>query len=176
MADKMIDVENLTYCGKEGQEIFSKNVYSLDLASYGITLMDGVKGKQKIYNGELGTVWQPYTCPFSPEGEVVLGEDFIEPAEIKVNLEECYDVFWPTYLVEQTKITLDGGIPKTFYDWFFNNWIFTFSHNYLTTSFINVSALEKSTFSSTHFLRIFVSFPMSKLTLRSAKNGSSIST
>lgn len=116
----MIDVENLTYCGKEGQEIFSKNVYSLDLASYGITLMDGVKGKQKIYNGELGTVWQPYTCPFSPEGEVVLGEDFIEPAEIKVNLEECYDVFWPTYLVEQTKITLDGGIPQTFYDWFFN--------------------------------------------------------
>lgn len=116
-----IDVENLTYCGKEAQEIFSKEVYNIDLASYGITLMDGVKGKMKIYNGEVGELWQEYTCPFSPKGEVSLDEDFIEPVAIKVNLEECYDKFWNTYLVEQTKITLNGGIPQTFYEWFFNN-------------------------------------------------------
>lgn len=121
MAEKFINVDNLTYCGKEGKEIFSKNVYSLDLSSYGITMMDNVKGKQKIYEGTVGDVWQEYTCPFTPDGEVVLSEDYIEPAEIKVNLEECYDKFWNTYLVEQTKITLDGGIPQTFYDWFFND-------------------------------------------------------
>lgn len=116
-----IDVENLTYCGKEAQEIMSKELYSIDLASYGITLMDNVKGKQKIYNGEVGDVWQPYTCPFTPNGAVSLGEDYIEPAEIKVNMEECYDAFWDTFMVEQTKITLDGGIPQTFFNWFFNN-------------------------------------------------------
>lgn len=116
-----IDVTNLTYCGKDAQEIFSKEIYNLDLRDYGITLMDNVKGKQKIYDGTVGALWQAYTCPFSPDGEVSLSESYIEPAAIKVNLENCYDVFWNTYLVEQTAITLDGGIPQTFFEWFFND-------------------------------------------------------
>ena len=116
-----INTSGLTYCGKEAREIFSKEVYNLDLFGYGIRLMDGVKGKMKLYNGEVGDVWQEYTCPFTPQGEVSLSESFIEPVEIKVNLENCYDVFWDTYLVEQTRISLNGGIPQTFYDWFFND-------------------------------------------------------
>ena len=116
---KMVKVDNLTYCGKEGQEIFSKSVYNLDIAQSGITLKDNVKGKEKIYNGEIGDVWQAYTCPFTPAGEVKMGESFIEPVKIKVNLEECYDAWADTYFVEQTKIALDGGMPQTFADWFF---------------------------------------------------------
>lgn len=111
---------DINYCGKEAQEIFSKDIYALDLRGYGITLMDGIKGKQKIYNGDMGDVWQAYTCPFTPNGEVTLSEDFIEPVAIKVNQEECYDVFWNTWLVEQTSITLDGGIPRTFDEWYFD--------------------------------------------------------
>lgn len=116
-----VDVSGLTYCGQEAQEIFSKEIYNLDLRGYGITLMDGVKGKMKIYSGEIGDVWQAYSCPFSPNGEVVLSEDFIEPVEIKVNLEECFSTYWNTFLVEQTSITLNGGIPQTFFEWFFND-------------------------------------------------------
>lgn len=119
MAD-FINVASLNYCGKEAQEIFSKQVYNLDMGTYGITFMDNVKGKQKIYTGEVGDVWQAYTCPFSAKGSATLAEAFIEPKRIKVNLENCYDEFDNTYLVEQTKITLDGGIPQTFSDWFFN--------------------------------------------------------
>ena len=119
MTNKIVNVDNLTYCGKEGQEIFSKSVYNLDIAQSGITLKDNVKGKEKIYTGEIGDVWQAYTCPFTPEGEVILKEAFIEPAKIKVNMEECYDAWADTYFVEQTKIALDGGIPQTFGDWFF---------------------------------------------------------
>lgn len=111
---------DINYCGKEAQEIFSKDIYALDLRGYGITLMDGIKGKQKIYSGDMGDVWQAYTCSFTPEGEVTLSEDFIEPVAIKVNQEECYDVFWNTWLVEQTSITLDGGIPRTFDEWYFD--------------------------------------------------------
>lgn len=114
-----IDVSNITYCGKEAQEIFAKDVYALDLRGYGITLMDNIKGKTKLYSAEMGDVWQEYTCPFSPDGSVVLSEDYIEPAAIKVNLENCYDTFWNTYLVEQTSITLNGGVPATFGEWFF---------------------------------------------------------
>lgn len=120
MANKMVNVDNLTYCGKEGQEIFSKSVYNLDITKAGITLKDNVKGKEKIYDGTIGDVWQAYTCPFTPAGEVKLGESFIEPVKIKVNLEECYDAWADTYFVEQTKVALDGGIPQTFADWFFD--------------------------------------------------------
>lgn len=116
-----IDVSNLNYYGKEANEIFSKMLYSLPLASQGIRLMDNVKGKQKLYTGEIGDVWQQYSCPFTPSGEASLKEDFIEPARIKVNLENCYDAFDQTYFVEQTRIALDGGIPQTFFDWFFND-------------------------------------------------------
>lgn len=130
MANKLVNVDNITYCGKEGQEIFSKSLYSLDLASSGITMMDNVKGKQKIYNGDISSVFQEYSCAFTPEGEVILNEDFIEPAKIKVNMEECYDAWENTWLVEQTKVALDGGIPQTFADWFFDKLVAKMKREY----------------------------------------------
>ena len=114
-----IDVTGLTYCGKEAQDIFAKDIYDIDLRQYGITFMDGVKGKMKMYTGEIGDVWQLYTCPFTPAGEASLAESYIEPVAIKVNQENCYDVFWNTFLVDQTEISLRGGIPQTFADWYF---------------------------------------------------------
>ena len=114
-----IDLSGLTYCGKEAQEIFSKDIYDIDLRQYGITFMDGVKGKMKMYTGEIGDAWQLYTCPFTPAGSASLAEAFIEPAAIKVNQENCYDTFWNTFLVDQTEISLRGGIPQTFGDWYF---------------------------------------------------------
>jgi hypothetical protein len=115
-----IDLTGLTYCGKVAQEIFSKDIYDIDLRQYGITFMDGVKGKMKIYTGEIGDAWQLYTCPFTPAGSASLAEAFIEPAAIKVNQENCYDTFWNTFLVDQTEISLRGGIPQTFGDWYFD--------------------------------------------------------
>ena len=114
-----INVSGLTYCGREAQEIFSKDIYDIDLRQYGITFMDGVKGKMKMYTGEIGDAWQLYTCPFTPAGSASLAEAFIEPAAIKVNQENCYDTFWNTFLVDQTEISLRGGIPQTFGDWYF---------------------------------------------------------
>ena len=115
-----INLSNLTYSGKEAQEIFSKDIYDIDLRQYGITFMDNVKGKVKIYTGEIGDAWQLYSCPFSPEGAASLAESFIEPAAIKVNQENCYDTFWNTFLVDQTEISLRGGVPQTFGDWYFD--------------------------------------------------------
>lgn len=119
MASNFINVSGLTYSGKEAQEIFSKDIYDIDLRQYGITFMDGVKGKVKLYNGEIGDAWQVYTCPFTPAGAASLAESFIEPAAIKVNQENCYDTFWNTFLVDQTEISLRGGVPQTFGDWYF---------------------------------------------------------
>lgn len=115
------ELGNINYCGKEAQEIFVKDLYESDLKGYGIRYMSGVKGKTQLMSGEVGDLFQAYSCPFTPDGQVVLSEQYIEPTAIKVNLEECYDAFWNSFLVEQTSISLNGGIPQTFYDWFFNN-------------------------------------------------------
>ena len=117
-----INVSGLTYCGEEYRNIFSKDIYSIDLRQYGITFLDGVKGKMKMYTGEIGDVWQAYTCPFTPAGSASLAEAFIEPAAIKANLENCYQTFWNTFLVDQTEISLRGGIPQTFAEWFFDKY------------------------------------------------------
>lgn len=117
-----IDVKGISYNGKEFQDIFAKDIYSLDLRNYGITLMDGVKGKVKLYTGEIGDILQAYTCPFTPQGAASLAESFIEPVALKANLENCYDVFWNTWLVEQTEISLNGGVPRTFAEWFFDKY------------------------------------------------------
>lgn len=120
MAANAINVSSLTYEGKEAQEIFSKSLYKLALYGMGITYMDNVKGKTKLTNGQIDkSIWQKYTCKFEGTEAATLAEQFIEPEEIKVNLEECYDKFWGTFFVEQTKIALDGGVPQTFSDWFF---------------------------------------------------------
>ena len=120
MANNFIDLSNITYCGKEAQNIFSKDIYDIDLRQYGITFMDGVKGKTKLYTGEIGDAWQVYTCPFTPAGSASLAEAYIQPSAIKVNQENCYDTFWNTFLVDQTEISLRGGIPQTFGDWYFD--------------------------------------------------------
>ena len=117
-----ISVSGITYAGKEFQDILSRDLYSLDLRNAGVTYMDGVKGKMKIYSGEIGDVWQAYTCPFTPQGAASLSESFIEPVALKSNLENCYDTFWNTFLVEQTEISLRGGIPQTFSEWFFGKY------------------------------------------------------
>ena len=117
-----IDVSGLTYCGEEYRNIFAKDIYDIDLRQYGITFMDGIKGKMNMYTGEIGDVWQAYSCPFTPQGAASLAEAYIEPVAIKSNLENCYDTFWNTFLVSQTEISLNGGIPQTFADWFFDRY------------------------------------------------------
>ena len=114
-----IETSGLSYCGTEAQEIYSKDIYSLDLRRAGVTYIDGVKGKRKIYMGQWDNAWQAYTCNFSPDGQVSLSEAFVEVVPIKVNKEFCQNEFWDSFLVEQTEISLRGGIPQTFADWYF---------------------------------------------------------
>lgn len=114
-----LNVEGLTYCGREARDIMSQDVYSLDIRNYGITFLPNVKGKTKIHTGEISDLWQEYSCPFTPQGSATLGEWFIEETPIKINLEACYSDFWDTYLVESTEISLRGGIPAPFAEWYF---------------------------------------------------------
>lgn len=116
-----VSPENIKYVGKQANEIMSKPIYESDLYSYGITYRPGVKGKEQLIHGEVGELFQTYTCAFSPSGEVNLTEQWIEPFEMKINLQECYDKFWPSFMAEETRRAYVGeNIPRTFFEWFFN--------------------------------------------------------
>lgn len=115
--------ENIAYKGKEANEIMSKPIYESDLYSYGITYRPGVKGKEQLIVGEVSELFQTYTCAFTPNGEVNLAEQWIEPFTMKINLQECYDKFWPSFMAEETRRAYVGesNIPRTFFEWFFND-------------------------------------------------------
>ena len=115
--------ENIKYVGKEANEIMVKPIYESDLYAYGITYRPGVKGKQQLVMGEVDELFQAYSCAFTPEGEVRLEEKWIEPTNIKINLEECYDKFWPSFMAEETRRAYVGesNIPRTFFEWFFED-------------------------------------------------------
>lgn len=115
-----VDVTNLTYEGEYAKEIFIKNLYESKLKNFGITYMPGVKGKQQLVSGDVSDLFQKFTCPFSASGEAELTEKWIEGVPMKVNLEQCYDSFWSTFLAAQTEVSLNGGVPQAFFDWFFN--------------------------------------------------------
>lgn len=114
------NVENLTYSGEYAKEIFIKNLYESNLKGFGITYLPGVKNRQQLVTGNVDNMFQAYTCPFSPAGEVALTETWIEGVPMKVNLEECFDTYWATFMSAQTEVSLNGGLPQTFFDWFFN--------------------------------------------------------
>lgn len=115
--------ENIKYLGKEANEIMTKPIYESDLYSYGITYRPGVKGKEQLIHGNVGDLFQAYTCAFSPSGDVNLTEQWIEPFDMKINLQECYDKFWPSFMAEETRRAYVGesNIPRTFFEWFFND-------------------------------------------------------
>ena len=115
--------ENIAYKGKEANEIMSKPVYESDLYGYGITYRPGVKGKEQLIVGEVNDLFQTYTCAFSPNGEVNLAEQWIEPFTMKINLQECYDKYWPSFMAEETRRAYVGetNIPRTFFQWFFDD-------------------------------------------------------
>lgn len=122
MATNFVAPENIKYVGKQANEIMSKPIYESDLYSYGITYRPGVKGKEQLIHGNVGDLFQAYTCAFSPSGEVNLTEQWIEPFEMKINLQECYDKFWPSFMAEETRRAYVGeNIPRTFFEWFFQD-------------------------------------------------------
>lgn len=113
---------NIEYKGKEANEILSKPIYESDLYSYGITYRPGVRGKEQLIVGEVSELFQTYSCAFEANGKVSLAEQWIEPFNMKINLQECYDTFWPTFMAEETRRAYVGeNIPRTFFEWFFND-------------------------------------------------------
>lgn len=117
-----IDKSGLTMSPAEAEGIFVKKLYASDLHNTGIRFMPGLKQETKLHTGKVNSLYSAYTCDFVPQADAVLLEETsIKPEKLSVSLEECYDEFRSTWMVAQTEASLNGGIPKDFYTYFFED-------------------------------------------------------
>lgn len=112
--------DNINYCGKEASEIWSQQLAVLPLlAQRAINIMLNVKGKQKVYTGEVETYFRQYQCLFGNTSEAALAENYIIPEKIDLGFEYCMDEFRNTYLNEGIlqSVNRNTEVP-VFTDWF----------------------------------------------------------
>jgi len=112
--------DNINYCGKEASEIWSQQLAVLPLlAQRAINIMLNVKGKQKVYTGEVEAYFRQYECLFGNTSEAALAENYIIPEKIDLGFEYCMDEFRNTYLNEGIlqSVNRNTEVP-VFTDWF----------------------------------------------------------
>ena len=112
--------DNVNYCGKEASEIWSKQLAVLPiLAQRAVNIMLNVKGKQKVYTGEVQSYFRQYQCLFANTTEASLAENYIVPEKIDLGFEYCMDEFRDTFLNEGIlqSVNRSTDVP-VFTDWF----------------------------------------------------------
>jgi len=114
--------DNINYCGKEATEIWSQQLAVLPLLEQrAINIMLNVKGKEKVYTGEVETYFRQYQCLFGNTTEASLAENYIIPEKIDLGFEFCMDEFRNTFLNEGIlqSVGRSTKVPN-FSDWFMN--------------------------------------------------------
>lgn len=114
--------DNITYCGKEATEIWSQQLAVLPLLEQrAVNIMLNVKGKEKVYTGEVATYFRQYQCLFGNTTEASLAENYIVPEKIDLGFEFCMDEFRNTFLNEGIlqSVNRSTTVP-VFSDWFLN--------------------------------------------------------
>lgn len=112
--------DNINYCGKEASEIWSQQLAVLPLLEQrAINIMLNVKGKEKVYTGEVSTYFRQYQCLFANTSEAALAENYIIPEKIDLGFEYCMDEFRNTFLNEGIlqSVNRSTDVP-VFTDWF----------------------------------------------------------
>ena len=114
--------DNITYCGKEASEIWSQQLAVLPLLEQrAINIMLNVKGKEKVYTGEVQAYFRQYQCLFGNTTEAELAENYIVPEKIDLGFEFCMDEFRNTFINEGIlqSVNRSTEVP-VFSDWFLN--------------------------------------------------------
>jgi hypothetical protein len=94
----------------EVRDIFAKELFKQNVEGLGYNIIPNVKDRLKLtVGGDLKNIWQPYTCPFTPKGSTEFSEVWVETDPLKVEVEQCYDVFWPRFSSEQIRIAASTG-------------------------------------------------------------------
>lgn len=117
-----IKVDNITVMGQQANEIFTQDLYSIDIVRQdAINILPNVKGKQQLLAGKVKAWFEKYSCEWKNTTEATLQEKFIEAEVIDLGGQFCYGEFYQTWLSESTAATINHGTEVTP----FTEWLFT---------------------------------------------------
>lgn len=95
---------NINYEGTAMTDIWSPAIAQIPLVQQdAINLMLNVRGKVKVYSGEVETYFAKYVCDFINTTTASLEEKYVVPDKIRLGLEYCMDEFRNTVWNEQIR-------------------------------------------------------------------------
>lgn len=116
-----IKVDNITYVGQEATEIFTQDLFSIDIvAQDAINVLVDVKGKRQLLSGKVKAWFEKYTCAWKNTTESSLSEKWIDTEVIDLGGEFCYGEFFQTFLTESLRVSINHNqeVPP-FTEWLF---------------------------------------------------------
>lgn len=116
-----IAVDNITYCGEQANEIFSQDLFTIDIvAQDAINVMTNVRGKKQLVSGKVQAWFEAYTCLWKNTTEATLAEKWIETTPLDLGGEFCFGQFYDSYLTEALRVSINHNteIPP------FSEWLF----------------------------------------------------
>ena len=117
-----IKVDNITYVGQEATEIYTQDLFNIDIvAQDAINVLVDVRGKKQLLSGEVKAWFEKYTCAWKNTTEASLAEKWIETTPIDLGGEFCYGQFYGSFLTESLRVSINHNqeVPP------FTEWLFT---------------------------------------------------
>lgn len=116
-----IKVDNITYVGQEATEIYTQDLFSIDIvAQDAINVLVDVRGKRQLLSGKVKAWFEKYTCAWKNTTESSLAEKWIDTEVIDLGGELCYGEFFHTFLTESLRVSINHNqeVPP-FTEWLF---------------------------------------------------------
>ena len=117
-----IKVDNITYLGQEATEIYTQDLFQIDIvAQDAINVLVDVRGKKQLLSGQVKAWFEKYTCAWKNTTEASLAEKWIETTPIDLGGEFCYGQFYGSFLTESLRVSINHNqeVPP------FTEWLFT---------------------------------------------------
>lgn len=116
-----IKVDNITYVGQEATEIFTQDLFNIDIvAQDAINVLVDVRGKRQLLSGKVKAWFEKYQCVWHNTTESSLAEKWIDTEVIDLGGEFCYGQFFSTFLTESLRVSINHNqeVPP-FTEWLF---------------------------------------------------------
>lgn len=116
-----IKVDNITVIGQQANEIFTEDLYSIDIVRQNaINVMPNVKGRTQLLAGKVKAWFEKYTCEWKNTTEATMSEKWIDTEVIDLGGQFCYGEFYQTWLSDSMNASINHGteVPP-FTEWLF---------------------------------------------------------
>jgi small basic protein len=107
-----------TYAGEKMREYLSLALFEGNtISNGGLTVKPNVKYKEVIKTLAVGDLIAAGTCDFTDTSSVTVGENYLTPKELQVNLELCKSDFRSDFDALEMGVSAHDNLPSTFQDY-----------------------------------------------------------